>query len=131
MGRITSLITVLFLAALSISCGAHHPEPAAEASSAVAPVAFELPETVIVVQKPDVVFIPDLPIDIFYYQTRWYWLNRGEWYWSRSYFGMLYPLVEKEIPRRLLKFSGTYQTELPEFEEIPFNQWWSEESSRQ
>ena len=128
MRRTKILITVIFLAAFSWSCSGHSPEPVAEASSAVSPVVFELPETVIVVQKPDVAFVPDLPIDIFFYEARWYWLNRGEWYWSRSYLGMLYTLAEKDGP--LLKFSGSYQTELPDFEEIPFSQWWNEESSR-
>lgn len=130
MGRIIKLFTIAFLAALSMSCGAHQPQPAAEAATAVSPVVFELPETVIVVADPEVVFVPDLPIDIFFYEKRWYWLNRGEWYWSRSYLGMLYPLSEKQVPGRLLDFSGAYQSELAEFEEIPFQQWWEEESSR-
>ncbi|TNF45229.1 hypothetical protein EP232_06260 [bacterium] len=126
-----ALAAVLLLAAFSGCCSASRPEPTTKPSSAVSPVVFELPETVILVLKPDVVFIPDLPIDIFYYEKRWYWLNRGEWYWSRSYLGMLYPLSEKEIPGRLLKFSSVYQTELSEFQEIPFEQWWQEETSSQ
>jgi len=131
MKGITILVTGLLMAAFSVSCSAHRPEPTAESSSAVSPVVFELPETVILVQKPDVVFIPDLPIDIFYYEKHWYWLNRGEWYWSRSYLGMLYPLAAEEVPKRLLKFSSIYQTELPEFQEIPYEQWWQKETSLQ
>ena len=99
-------------------------------SAAEPPVVFEMPEIICVVEKQNVAFVPDLPIDVFYYQEKWFWQIRDTWYWSKTYMGMLYELKESQVPPELKRFGETYRTELPDCREFTYEDWYRRVSPR-
>ncbi|UCG39337.1 MAG: hypothetical protein JSV00_03655 [bacterium] len=120
--RILSLSTLFALLILAGCAGAPKELPM-DPSAAEAPVVFEVPEIMCVVQGKGISFAPDLHVDVFHFEGRWFWNIRGQWYWSRTYLGMLYGLEEKHVPGAVRSFSRDYRITLPECRETTFEEW--------
>ena len=114
------LLTILVFA----GCAGAPKELPMDPSSAEPPVVFQMPEIICVAQDQGIAFVPDLPIDIFNHETKWFWKVRDTWYWSRSYMGMLYELTPKQVPKKLRKFGEEYRTTLPDCEEYSYEDWY-------
>ena len=117
-------VLLILTTALFWGCAGAPAEYPTNPSAAEPPVIFEMPELVCVAEAEGVAFVPDLPIDIFYYEGRWFWKIRDTWYWSKSYMGMLYELSGRQVPRKLRKFGDTYRAELPDCREFTYDDWY-------
>lgn len=125
MGRPFLKLSPLLLLLLLTGCCAGTPKKLPmDPSVAEPPVVFEMPEIICVAEKQDIAFVPDLPIDIFNYGSKWFWKIRDTWYWSRTYMGMLYELTPEQVPKRLRKFGDNYRTTLPDCREFTYDDWY-------
>jgi hypothetical protein len=114
--------SVLVISLLAGCAGAPQELPM-DPSAAEPPVVFEMPESICVAEKQQIAFVPDLPIDIFSYEGKWFWKIRDTWYWSRTYMGMLYELTDEQVPKKLLTFGEEYRTALPDCTEYSYEEW--------
>ena len=113
-------LVFLFLA----GCASAPKELPMDPSAAEPPVVFEMPEYVCTVEDQGITFVPDLPIDIFHYEGKWFWNIRDTWYWSKTYLGMLYELTPDLVPRQLRAFQETYKTDIPDCREFMYEDWY-------
>ena len=116
-----SLLLVILVFA---GCAGAPQELPMDPSVAEPPVVFQMPEIICLAEKEGISFVPDLPIDIFSYESKWFWNIRDTWYWSRTYMGMLYELTEKQVPKKLRKFGEDYRTTLPDCREFTYDDWY-------
>jgi hypothetical protein len=116
-------VCVLLVILVFAGCAGAPKELPMDPSAAEPPVVFEMPEIICVAEKQGIAFVPDLPIDIFNYESKWFWKVRDTWYWSRTYMGMLYELTSKQVPKPLHKFGVDYRTTLPDCREFTYDDW--------
>jgi len=117
-------VSVLLVILVFTGCASAPQELPMDRSAAEPPVVFEMPEIICVAEDQGIAFIPDFPIDIFHYNSVWFWNIRDTWYWSRSYMGMLYELTPKQVPKPLRKFGEEYRTILPDCTEYTYEDWY-------
>jgi hypothetical protein len=116
-------VCVLLVILVFAGCAGAPKELPMDPSAAEPPVVFEMPEIICVAEKQGIAFVPDLPIDIFNYESKWFWKIRDTWYWSRTYMGMLYELTSKQVPKPLRNFGVDYRTTLPDCREFTYDDW--------
>jgi hypothetical protein len=116
-------VPVLMLSLLLAGCAGAPKELPMDPSAAEPPVVFEMPEFMCVAEGEGIAFVPDFPIDIFYYNEVWFWNIRDTWYWSRTYMGMLYELSPKQVPKPLRNFAADYKETLEDCTEYTYEDW--------
>ena len=86
------------------------------------PFVFPAPPPVFVVPGTYVYAVPDIEIDVLFYQGYWYRPYRDYWYRSRSYNGPWRHIDRKRIPGALFKLPPDYRHIPPDHQRIPYGQ---------
>ncbi len=88
------------------------------------PYRFAAPPNLVVIPGTYVYMIPDIDIDVFFYQGYWWRPYKGRWYRSMDYKGRWHYIEPKRIPRRLRALPQDYRFHLSpdRYERIPHGQ---------
>ncbi|MBI4681807.1 MAG: hypothetical protein HY757_01705 [Nitrospirae bacterium] len=88
----------------------------------ISPPAFfpiPAPPAVLVIPGSYVYFVPDIDIDIFFYQGYWYRPHRDIWYSSKSYNGPWAYVLPKRLPPPILNVPPGFRHLPPKHDRIP------------
>ena len=105
-------------------------------SVGVYPPAYRFAATpeVVVIPGTYVYMVPDIDVDILFFQGYWWRPYEGQWYRSRDYDGRWDYIEPRDIPRGLRELPQDYRHRLsPRYERIPYrdvqSNWkkWEEE----
>ncbi len=80
------------------------------------------PPEVVVIPGTYVYVVPDIEVDIIFYQGYWYRPHKGYWYMSRSYNGPWVNIVRKRVPVVILNLPPDYRHIQPGHTRIPYGQ---------
>ena len=81
---------------------------------------FAAPPEVVVIPGTYVYMVPDIDVDILFYQGYWWRPYEGRWYKSRDYKGSWRYIAPARIPRALRALPPDYRHRLsPAYERIP------------
>jgi hypothetical protein len=81
------------------------------------------PPPVIVIPGTYVYAVPDIEVDILFYQGYWYRPHQGYWFRSRSYNGPWVYLAAPQVPRVLIELPPDYRRPPPGYRRIPYGQF--------
>lgn len=91
------------------------------------PFRIHTPPPMFVIPGTYVYAIPDIDVEIFFYQGYWYRPYEGRWYRSKSYNGPWAYRRTSRVPRALLDVPPDYYSIPQEYERIPYghfrNNW--------
>ena len=83
-------------------------------------VRFAAPPAVVVIPGTYVYMVPDIDVDVLFYQGYWWRPYQGHWYRSRDYKGRWHYIEPRRIPRGLRALPQDYRHRLsPGHERIP------------
>lgn len=83
-------------------------------------VRFAAPPAVVVIPGTYVYMVPDVDVDVFFYQGYWWRPYEGRWYRSRDYNGSWGHVEPNRIPGGLRALPQDYRHRLsPQYERIP------------
>lgn len=84
-------------------------------------VRFAAPPEVVVIPGTYVYMVPNMDVDVMFYQGYWWRPYEGQWYRSRDYKGSWRHMQPKYIPRGLRALPPDYRNRLsPGHERIPY-----------
>jgi hypothetical protein len=86
------------------------------------PVVIEAPPPVVVIPGTYVYFVPDLHVDIFFYQDYWYRRHEGRWYRADDYNGPWGHIEYHRVPRVMHHLPPDYRHLPPGHQRIPYRQ---------
>jgi hypothetical protein len=81
---------------------------------------FSVPPQVAVIPGTYVYYVPDVDVDILFYQGRWYRPWEGRWYWSRDYNGPWVVASPRYLPAPLMRLPHDYRR-AEVYERIPYH----------
>lgn len=79
-----------------------------------------VPPAVVLIPGAGVYFVPDIDMDIFFYEGYWYRPHRDEWFRSRDYNGPWAYVVPKRLPPPLLRVPPGFRNPSYKHERIPY-----------
>jgi hypothetical protein len=83
-------------------------------------ITFAAPPEVVVIPGTYVYMVPELDVDVLFYQGYWWRPYEGQWYRSRDYKGGYRHIEARSIPRGLRELPQDYRHRLsPGYERIP------------
>ncbi|MHB8882806.1 MAG: hypothetical protein ACYC69_15015 [Thermodesulfovibrionales bacterium] len=81
---------------------------------------FAAPPEVVVIPGTNVYMVPDIDVDVLFFQGYWWRPYEGRWYRSRDYRGSWRYVAPGRIPRGLRALPGDYRHRLsPGYERVP------------
>jgi hypothetical protein len=81
---------------------------------------FAAPPEVVVIPGTYVYMVPDIDVDVLFYQDYWWRPHNGRWYRSQNYNGQWSYIEPRSIPRGLRALPQDYRHRLsPGYERIP------------
>jgi hypothetical protein len=81
---------------------------------------FAAPPEVVVIPGTNVYMVPDIDVDVLFYQGYWWRPYQGHWYRSRDYKGRYRSMERNSIPRGLRSLPQDYRHRLsPGYERVP------------
>ena len=84
-------------------------------------VRFAAPPDVVVIPGTNVYMVPDMDVDVLFYQGYWWRPYEGRWYRSRDYKGRWSYVAPRSIPRGLRALPQDYRHRLsPGYERVPY-----------
>jgi hypothetical protein len=84
-------------------------------------VTFAAPPDVVVIPGTNVYMVPDMDVDVLFYQGYWWRPYEGRWYRSRDYKGGWSYVSPRRIPRGLRALPHDYRHRLsPRYERVPY-----------
>lgn len=86
------------------------------------PLVIPSPPSVYVIPRTYAYFVPDLEVDIIFYQGYWYRPHGGHWYMATHYNGPWNYVVISRVPRVLMELPPRFDRVLPEHPRIPYGQ---------
>jgi hypothetical protein len=91
----------------------------------VAPPAYVVPAPppVVVIPRTYVYYVPDIEVDILFYQGYWYRPYEGHWYRGRGYNGPWAYLAPAKVPQVLVQLPPYYRSVPPGHQRIPYGQF--------
>ena len=102
------------IAGVSVNVGINVPLPAFR---------FHAPPPMFVIPGTYVYAVPDIDVEVLFYQGYWYRPNEGRWYRSKSYNGPWGYLDSRSVPRALFDLPPNYYRIPPGHERIPYGQF--------
>ena len=81
------------------------------------------PPPVVVIPGTYVYAVPDIDVDILFYQGYWYRPHQGYWFRARSYNGPWVYLAPPQVPRVLIELPPDYRRPPPGYRRIPYGQF--------
>jgi hypothetical protein len=81
------------------------------------------PPPVVVIPGTYVYAVPDIDVDILFYQGYWYRPHQGYWFRARSYNGPWVYLAAPQVPRVLIELPPDYRRPPPGYRRIPYGQF--------
>jgi hypothetical protein len=81
---------------------------------------FHAPPPMVVIPGTYIYAVPDIDVDILFYQGYWYRPHDGRWFRSKSYNGPWGYIDSRSIPRVLFDLSPDYYRVPPGYERIPY-----------
>lgn len=86
-------------------------------------VRFDDPPFVVVIPGTYVYMVPDIDVDVFFYQDYWWRSHEGHWYRSRDYNGSWGYIESVRLPRGLRELPQDYRHRLsPEYKRMHHNE---------
>jgi hypothetical protein len=83
-------------------------------------VRFAAPPEVVVIPGTYVYMVPDIDVDVLFFQGYWWRPYEGHWYRSRDYRGSWRYVEPRRIPRGLMELPPDYRNRLsPDYERVP------------
>lgn len=87
------------------------------------PVVFRSPPLLVPIPDRYVYFVPDVDVDILFYQGFWYRPYQGRWYRARSYRGPWDYLTPSRVPRVFIELPPDYRhLSPPGHRKIPYGE---------
>ncbi len=83
---------------------------------------FSVPPEVSVIPGTDMYLVPDIGVDILFYQGYWYRPYGGRWFFARSYNGPWGYLEPRRIPPPFLRLSPGHLRLPPGYHRIPYRE---------
>ena len=80
------------------------------------------PPPVVVIPGTYVYLVPDIAVDILFYNGYWYRPHQGYWFRSRSYNGPWAYLAPPQVPRVLIELPPDYRRVPPGYHRTPYGQ---------
>ena len=68
-------------------------------------------------------FVPDVTVDIFFYNNSWYNRAGGRWYMGDTYRGPWRALAPERVPPKFRKLPGDYREYYRNYERVPYGKW--------
>jgi hypothetical protein len=84
------------------------------------PFRIHTPPPMVVIPGTYIYAVPDIDVEILFYQGYWYRPNEGHWYRSKSYNGPWAYLDSPRVPRALFDVPRDYHRTPPGHERIPY-----------
>jgi hypothetical protein len=85
------------------------------------PFRFQAPPPMVVIPGTYIYAVPDVDVEILFYQGYWYRPNEGHWYRSKSYNGPWAYLDSRRVPRTFFDLPPGYHRRIsPEHERISY-----------
>ena len=81
---------------------------------------FHAPPPMVVIPGTYIYAVPDIDVEILFYQGYWYRPHEGHWYRSKSYNGPWAYLESRRVPRALFDLPPDYYRIPPGYERIPY-----------
>ncbi len=82
---------------------------------------FAAPPAVVPVPSSHVYFVPDVEVDVLFYDGYWYRPHHGHWYRAHSYRGPWAGLSSARVPRAVIGLPRDYRHRAARFERIQHN----------
>ena len=79
---------------------------------------FAAPPAVVPVPSSQVYFVPDVEVDVLFYNGYWYRPHHGHWYRAHSYRGPWAGLSHARVPRAVIGLPRDYRHLSPRYERI-------------
>jgi hypothetical protein len=86
------------------------------------PYSFPAPPEMAVIPGTYVYMVPNIGVEILFYQGAWYRPFRGHWFWGRSYNGPWVYLTPNRLPRVFLELPPGYRRLPPGYHHIPYSE---------
>ncbi len=83
---------------------------------------FQAPPVVVVIPGTYVYLVPDIGVDILFYDGFWYRPYEGHWFWARVFNGPWIYLPPEKIPRVLITLPPEYHRVPSGYHRIPYGQ---------
>jgi hypothetical protein len=81
---------------------------------------FAAPPEVVVIPGTYVYMVPDIDVDVLFFQGYWWRPYEGHWYRSRNYKGSWTYVAPSRIPRGLRELPQDYRSRLsPDYDRVP------------
>lgn len=110
---VSALLPQSSFAEVNVNIGINVPLPA---------FVFHAPPAVVFIPGTYVYAVPDVDIDIVFYQGYWYRPHRDYWYLSTSYNGPWRYIDQERVPSVLFKLPPDYRHVPPGHQRIPYGQ---------
>lgn len=81
-----------------------------------------VPPAVVVIPGSYVYFVPDIDLDIFFYQGYWYRPHRNEWFRARDYNGPWAFVAPRRLPPPILRVPPGFRNLPPKHNRIPYKE---------
>lgn len=120
--RILLLVSVLCCSSLSYNNACAEVNVNIRVNIPLPPFVFPAPPPVFVVPGTYVYAVPDIEIDVLFYQGYWYRPYRDYWYRSRSYNGPWRYIERRRIPGVLFTLPPDFRHMPPGHQHIPYGQ---------
>jgi hypothetical protein len=121
-------ITVAFLGALVLLLAGASTQSAAQVSVDIhvgPPPVYRIPAPppVVVIPGTYVYAVPDIGVDILFYQGYWYRPHEGHWFRARSYNGPWVYAAPRFVPPAIIELPPDYRRVPPGYRRIPYGQF--------
>lgn len=87
------------------------------------PIVVARPPEVVMIPGLPIYFVPNLDIDVFFYNGYWWSPRGGYWYRSRAYNGPWRGIDRRYVPAPLFRVPRDYQGIYKRERRIPYGQW--------
>lgn len=87
------------------------------------PVVIEQPPEMVVIPRSNVYFAPDVSVDLFFFDNRW-WNRRGDrWYRASDYNGPWTVVGRRHVPASVYRVPANYRTVYVREKRVPYGHW--------
>ena len=87
------------------------------------PIFAPAPPEVVMIPGSSIYFVPNLNIDVFFYNGYWWSPRGGYWYRSRAYNGPWRTINRRYVPAPLFRIPGHYRGVYEREPRIPYGRW--------
>jgi hypothetical protein len=84
---------------------------------------FTAPPSLVVVPGTYVYFVPDINVDVLFYQGFWYRSHEGRWFRSKAYNGPWGLIAPTRVPGALIELPPEYRHIPPGHRHIPYREF--------